>query len=223
MRTALLTILILGLGLALLPEFSDSIVAQEPGDREKARIESDLTAELAQSKQELAVAKLRMEQLLSEQELNRLETEIAHADAVAHLQEFNVYGKEAAMEHAALDLLHSKDELADSEEELRQLGMMYEANNLADATAQIVMDRANRGIERQRKALDIATKEHANWIKFGLPREFSEIKNAEILAMAAKNLMFLSQTLSLREMEMELSHLEKRIKDLTMELKELGD
>ncbi|MDA1113045.1 MAG: hypothetical protein O3A95_01940 [Planctomycetota bacterium] len=223
MRTALLSILILGLGLALFPDFSDSMVAQEPAPVEEVDVDSDPAAELALLKRDLAVAKLRMEHLLSEQELNRLETEMEHAEAVANLQQFNVYGRAAAMEQAALDLLYSKDELADSEEELRQLSMMYEANNLADATAQIVMDRANRGIERQRKALEIATKENANWIEFGLPRKFSEIKNAEILAAAQMNLMFLTQTLALKEMEIEINDLEKQIKELATELQESSD
>lgn len=223
MRTALLTILLLGMGLALLPEFSRSMVAQEPTELEAVEADHDPAAELALAKRDLSVAKLRMEHLLSEQELSRLQTEMDHVEAVAALQEFNVYGKEAAMQQAALDLQYSKDDLADSEEELRQLSMMYDANDLADATAQIVMDRATRGIERQRKALELAEKETANWLKYGLPREFSDIKNAELLAAAEKNLLFLTQTLDLKEMEIEIDDLEQEIKELQNEMQESGD
>jgi len=223
MRTALLTFLLLGAGLVFLPNIPSSVRAQEPGKTETAEPDSDPAAELALAKRDLAIAKLRMEHLLSEQELQRLQTQMEHVNAAANLKEYNVYVKDAAVEQAALELLYSKDELADAEEELRQLGMMYDANNLADATAQIVMDRANRGIERQRKALELAAKEHANWVKYGLPREFSEIKNAEALAAAEMNLMFLSQTLALKEMEVELSDLDKEIKKLESELSESND
>lgn len=223
MRTALLTALLLGLGLVLLPDFSHTMAAQEPSSTTEEAEEYDFSAEIADAKQDLLLARMRMEQLLSEQELNRLETEIAHAEAVANLQEFNIYGKDAAMEQAKLDLLYSKDELADSEEELRQLSMMYNANDLADATAQIVMDRGQRGIERQRKELEIAEKEHANWIKFGLPREQEDFKNAELLAAAERDLMFLSQTLSMKEMEIEIQDLEQEIRQLGKDQQEASD
>ena len=223
MRTALLTILLLGMGLALLPNFSHSMAAQEPYDTEEIDADYDPAAELALAKRDLSVAKLRMEHLLSEQELSRLQAEMDHADAVVALQEFNVYGQEAAMQQAALDLLYSKDELADSEEELRQLSMMYDANDLADATAQIVMDRATRGITRQRKALELAEKENANWLKFGLPREATETRNAELLASAEKNLLFLTQTLELKEMEIEIDDLQVLVKELQNEIQESGD
>ncbi|MFK5955469.1 MAG: hypothetical protein QM477_03385 [Planctomycetota bacterium] len=222
MRFTLLTILVLGLSFACLPDFSANVSAQEPESSDSSAGQ-DLSVEIATLKRDLSVARLRMENLLSEQELTRLQTEIAHSDAVSDLQEYNVYAREASVQQAELDLQYSKDELADAEEELRQLGMMYDRNNLADSTAQIVMERGNRGIERQRKALELATKEHANWIQYGLPRELAEKKNAEIVATAELNLMFLAQTLALKEMENTISDLEKSIKKLESESVESGD
>lgn len=223
MRTALLTFLLLGAGLVFLPDFPSSMRAQEPAEIEAAAADADPAADLAQAKRDLSLTKLRMENLLSEQELTRLQTQIEHTNAVADLKEYNVYVKDAAVAQAALDLLYSKDGLADAEEELRQLSMMYDANDLADATAQIVMDRSNRDIERQRTALGLAEKEHANWIKFGLPREFAEVQNAESLAAAEMNLMFLAQTLAMKELEIEIDDLQQTIKEITAEMQESGD
>lgn len=214
MRISLFLILLLGVGLSVLPANPGNLSAQEP-EVESIEEAPSTEQELADLKTDLALAELRMEAALRSQDLHRLTAEIERASAEADLQAYNAHGRTAVKAQAELDLDHQKDDLADTEEELQQLSMMYEINQLADATAQIVMDRATRDIERQRTGLALAEKEHQFWMEFGEPREQRDLENAARLAKAELESLQIEQLLESTELEIEIQDLRSQIKEIT--------
>lgn len=214
MRTTLLTILLLVAGGLILPEAAGLLQAQEPEPASQGEEPEDLAQELAELRQELELAELRMEATLRSQDLQLLKAEIQRAASHAELQAYNAHGREAAKAEAALELTHQKDDLADAEEELRQLAMMYEINQLADATAQIVMDRATRDIERRRAGLALAENAHRWWMEFGEPLELRALEDAERLASAELESLQVEQLLERTELEMEIVQLRGDLAEL---------
>jgi len=204
----------------LLP--SKAMSPQEP-TADSAEEIADPAAELADAKQELQMAELRLQGLLQEQDLNRLQAEFSLQNATVALETYNRHGKQAGLEQAVLDLQYQRDSLADAEEELRQLGMMYDSNNLADQTAQIVMDRATRDVERQRTALAIAEAEHKEWVAFGMAQEARELQQARRLAQAEKDSLTIQQQIDRTEAEFEIADLKKHIAKLKKEMEEKKD
>ncbi|MHC4823737.1 MAG: hypothetical protein ACYTEP_06935 [Planctomycetota bacterium] len=219
MRSSLLLILLFGLGLSIWPAIPTPLSAQEAEQEPQAFDSAPTTPqELVDLKQELALAELRMEAALRAQDLGLLQAEIEHTAAQADLQAYNTHGREAAKAQAELDLNHQKDRLADTEEELEQLSMMYEINQLADATAQIVMDRATRDIERQRTGLAMAEKAHRYWLEFGEPREMRDLEDAARLAAAELESLHMEHVLERTELEMEVHDLRKQVTELKVEI-----
>ncbi len=221
MRNPVLATLFLLAGLSLLLP-SQAFSSQEPAT-DSAEEGSDPAAELADAKQELKLAELHLQGLLQEQDLNRLQAEFELQNSMVALETYNRHGKQAGLDQAILDLQYQRDSLADAEEELRQLGMMYDSNNLADQTAQIVMQRATRDVERQRTALALAEAEHKEWVEFGMAQEARELQQAMRLAQAEKDSLAIQQQIDRTEAEMEIADLKKRIGELKQALQEQRD
>ena len=224
MRTPLLAFLLLGASLFLLPALPSHILAQEPAeDQDPVDEDSDPAEELVQAGRELKLAELRMGLLLYEQDLGRMQADIEHQSALAELESYNLHQGEASRVLADLELRYEQDSLADAEEELQQLGIMYDHNNLADVTAQIVMDRATRDVERQKESVALAVKELQHFLQYREPLEKRELGNAVRLAAAELPALHARNMLDLTELEMEIEELKQRIKELQNELEESGD
>jgi len=219
MRFFLPTVILAAVGLLLIPEIP-SATAQEPEDlvAEEVLEGHDLEAELKDAQQQLGVSHLRMAALLADHNLGMLSAQ-ADVDATrVALQMFVDFDAELETATIQLDLDQTKDRLADSIEELDQLAIMYDQNALASVTAQVVLDRAARSIERQRVSVAIQDKTVAAWNAYGLANRQKELGHAALLAQASLESTISNQELEIVEMEMEIAELEQAIKELQAEI-----
>ena len=224
MHNSLLAILLLALGALLIPAIPQTLGAQEPADAAPEQDEEvsseELAEELQTARQDLKLAMLRMDSMLLDQDLSLKVATFARDDALETLKSYRMLDGEANRDQAKLDLQYQKDSLDDAEEELRQLGMMYDLNNLADATAQIVMDRAGRNVDRQKMEVAMAEKQLDHYLQFGEPREHRGLQQETEMAEAELASLQLSLAYDRAEMEQELKDLRSTIAELEKELAE---
>ena len=220
MRTSHFAILILGLGALVMPTIPRALNAQEPVEEADDGSRQELLQKLEETRAEYKLAKLRMDNLLRDQDLGRMQAIFHREDTMATLQSYRMLDGEASREQAILDLQYQKDSLADAEEELRQLGMMYDLNNLADATAQIVMERAGRNVDRMKTEVTMAEKQLTHYLEFGQPREQLDLEREAELAEMEMAALDMAHAYDRAEAEMELKDLQQAIRDLEMELAE---
>lgn len=222
MRTTHLAILILGLALFAVPLLPQHLGAQEPAAEEADAAEeiAELESELESVRQDLKLAMLSMDSMLVEHDLAQKQALFYREDAIATLQSYRMQDGEAARDEAKLELQYQKDSLADSEEELRQLSMMYDLNNLADATAQIVMERSARSVDRQKMEVNMAEKALAHYLEFGEPREHRDLEREADLAGLELDALQLAHAYEHAEAERELKDLRAEVAELEKELAE---
>ena len=222
MRFFLPTVLVALFGFLLLPDIP-SLLAQNPDDENSAEeAAQDPAEELRVAQQQLNLAHLRLTALLTDHDLGML-TAQAEVDASrSALQMFSDFEAELETGDRQLALNYDQDALADAIEEREQLSFMYESNALASATAQIVMDRAARSIERQKVEVTIQEKGLLAWRSFGLANQQKALGHDAVLAQASLENVIASQELETAELEIETAELELQIKKLKKKIAAAG-
>lgn len=120
----------------------------------------------------------------------------------------------------ALDLQQSADGLLETREELAQLEMMYSASELGDATAEIVLNRTRRRLQRAEERHGLRERRSAELREVTLPREEDSRAEAErAKAVALDNLRRnqqkdrLAREAALRDLDFEARKLEREAAD----------
>ena len=132
-------------------------------------------SEIKDSAQDLRLAELRMTTLTNSQHLEMFGARDSLARAEHELNLFNSFGKAETEKSLRLDLLLEQDALDDATEELEQLKIMYDRNNLADVTAQMVLNRAERNLQRQQISVELAKSEITKWTQLGMMRSQADL------------------------------------------------
>jgi hypothetical protein len=129
---------------------------------------------------QLAIAEQRAETARTRKEK---ELEIGKAE----LAQFEESDAPNRLARSKLELARRRDALAEQQEELAQLEMMYEQQDLADKTREIVLQRGKRRVERAQEELAISERDAAALESRTLPRERAklaleiEIKERELV------------------------------------------
>lgn len=128
------------------------------------------------------------------------------------------------LEEDALGLRSSWDGLLEVREELAQLEMMYEAPALGDATAEIVLNRTKRRLERMEAGHTLREQRSAELKERTLPREMADAElelRAKTVALedARRKLELgrLGREAALRDLEQEARELEREEQDIERE------
>ena len=132
----------------------------DSGDRDPAVLRDKLEIarlQLATAEQRAETARLRKEKEL---ELGK-----------AELAQFDEIDAPNRLAKAKLELARRRDALSEQQEELAQLEMMYEQQDLADKTREIVLQRGKRRVERAQEELAISERETTALGARTLPRE----------------------------------------------------
>ena len=131
---------------------------------------------------------------LTEQSLRDAELSTARGLAVAERakrraeQDFDRHMKvdrPLSLESAEQTLQARKDSLAYTEEELRQLKKMYEADDITEATEEIILRRQQDALRRAKFSMKQAVIEHEKMTKFTIPRWTEDAVTAHKAAMQA--------------------------------------
>lgn len=177
-------------------------------------------SEIDTSIQELRLAELRMTTLANSQHLEMFSARDSLARAEHEFNLFNSFGKAETEKSLRLNLLLEQDALDDATEELEQLKIMYDRNNLADVTAQMVLDRAERNLQRQQISVELAQSEITKWTQLGMARSQADLDYD--VTYAKLNLAHLEaeHTSSRVELSAEISHLKLSIAELRADLED---
>jgi hypothetical protein len=142
------------------------------------------------------------------------------ARAEHELNLFNSFGKAETEKSLRLDLLLEQDALDDATEEFEQLKIMYDRNNLANVTAQMVLNRAERNLQRQQISVELAKSEITKWTQLGMMRSQADLDYD--VTYAKLNIAYLEaeHTSSRVELSAEINHLKLSIAELRANLED---
>jgi HlyD family secretion protein len=122
---------------------------------------------IAATEIDLRVAKATLEKAETEMKLGEkgdalslLQAETALKDAEAILKSFDKVEGKAMLENARLGVVYSEDGIKDQQEELAQLEKMYKSESLTNDTAEIVVRRTRRALERSKVQLEMTKGEY---------------------------------------------------------------
>jgi hypothetical protein len=163
---------------------------------------ADPERDLATARDKLAIAHLQLEVAEKRAESSRMrkagELELARSE----LAQFDENDAPNRVAKSRLDLARRHDALTEQKEELAQLEMMYEQQDLADKTREIVLARGKRRVERAQADVAIAERDAAALEAKALPRERAKLA----LEIEAK-----SRELEEMKRDAEATLLEKRV------------
>lgn len=138
------------------------------------RAEADFAA--ARMEHRIAAARAELE---AEAERERLQgAEAALARAEAGFRAWREFELPARREQAALADLYAQHGLQDQLDELAQLEAMYHADELTDATEELVLMRSRRDLERSRIQLELARRQRAKTAELDWVHEDQEQEEA---------------------------------------------
>lgn len=125
---------------------------------------------------------------------------------------------------AELELRQVEDGVTESQEELYQLELMYSAEQLADQTREIVIERAKRRLERAQRDLELRREEFRVLKEVSLPLEEQELDHAAELKKRAvlqtqrdNEPEIIDRKVAVINAELEVTRLEEEIADLVAE------
>lgn len=191
---------------------------REKGDEDKERRKLD--QDLDTARQRLELARLETQQARIEAQQEVASAELALAKAEADLAHFVSEEKPRRLRAGELSLQDSQDSVRETEEELAQLQMMYGEEELADATAEIVLSRTKRRLERARVRLQLEERELAALREHELPWEQKDkeaalaearvkLESARLSAQASE----MQRRLEEQEAQQEIEELEEKIRE----------
>jgi hypothetical protein len=131
--------------------------------------------DLAAAQDKLLIAKLQLGLAERRAETSRARKQAELELARAELTQFDECDAPSQIAKTKLDLTRRRDALAEQQEELAQLEMLYEKQDLADKTREIVLQRGKRRVERAQEELAIAGRDAATLESRSLPRQRAKL------------------------------------------------
>jgi hypothetical protein len=158
--------------------------------------------DLATARDKLAIARLQADLAEKRAETTRIRKTTELELARAELAQFDENDAPNRLAKSKLDLARHHDALTEQREELAQLAMMYEKEDLADKTREIVLQRGKRRVERAEADLAISERDTSSLEAKSLPRERAKL----VLEIDAK-----TRELDEMKREAEATLLDKRM------------
>jgi hypothetical protein len=202
------------------PARAQDPVTEEEEALEEPREPEEIRAELDEARRERELLAAQHAAAAFEHEMRTAEAQFALESAQAELDAFETHGLRAAIAAAELELARGGDDVQDADEEMQQLAQLYGENELAERTAEIVLQRARRSLERARAELKLAEEEHRHQVQVALPVEQRALRQA--VHAAAMDLRLADFELGVMRLAQrnEAASLEERIHELEAELEE---
>ena len=197
------------------PVGSGSAVGSGSGGSDESSAEELAAAkrELANAKRKLSAARLRLKQAEADDKVALARLEAERALAEGELKQFDEQDAPNRLAQQKLQAQNTRDQFADDQEELQQLEMMYAAEDLADQTKQIVLQRGKRKLGRSQERLSIEERELAVFEQFTLPRDRAKLElelTAKVHALESEKSSFAITKL---EKQVDISEAEDTVKE----------
>lgn len=153
------------------------------------------------------------------------------AEAQEALAYFDSTEGKARLARADMSLQWSVDSVADQEEELRQLEKMYASEDLTSDTAEIVVMRARRSLERSKKSLEMERESTRRSKEVELPRQrvsmvdsvsqaqlgYDQLVESQKLEAADRDRAVARAELALKRVERQFERVQADAKRMTVE------
>lgn len=191
---------------------------QEADARDPEEVRQELLA--AQRHLQLAYARNRLKVLEAEAELEDAAMEQQKAQAA--LNAFETHEQAARIAESELELQQERDGAQDARDEMEQLAALYGQGDLAEKTAELVIRRAERSLERAEEALRIKDAAHRQLVNVTLPRELAELRHAARAAGTGLRKLEAGREIAQLEYSDEVMGLEAEIAKLKAELAPAG-
>ena len=177
--------------------------------------------DLEQAKRELEVADIdrRERTMVVEAALTRTAGE--RDRATAELQVFVDDERPRELERHRLDVDQSTYHAEHQKDELDELVAMYEADEFAKSTKELVLKRGRRDLEMAERRLGIAKKELAHLEQFKLPQREKELRQKLLDTELERQKAELAAAKAKIELELARRKLELRMADLEEDIAEL--
>lgn len=150
-----------------------------------ARLDSDIGWSIREAELTLAEAKDAQAAALSEEKLGAARAALARADgeravtrAKEALEYFDARGGKDLLRRAELGLAFYEHNVADQEEELKQLEKMYKSEELTSDTAEVVVMRARRSLAQARATVELEREEARVTREVDHPRRRQDLEAA---------------------------------------------
>jgi multidrug resistance efflux pump len=167
---------------------------------------------IADLRAELQVTDLTMRQ--AEQALRTLEATtpmdiaaVQRAERIAKEESQRFFTVDRPMQLKAIEftLKMSKEALEYQEEELRQLEKMYKADEITEATEEVILRRARNAVDRARFMYERAKVEHEYALKHDVPRTDEKVKDStqRALLLVEKDRLTLPVALQKQRLDLE--------------------
>lgn len=192
--------------------------AEEAHQKDEARDPQELRRELAaaERKLQLAFAHNRLAGLEAESEMEDAKMELQKAQA--GLNSFETHEQAARIAESELSLQQERDGAQDARDEMEQLAALYGQGDLAEKTAELVIRRAERGLERAEESLRLMDADHRQLLNVTLPRELAELRHATAAGARLVRKLEAQREVTQLEFADEVAGLEAEIADLKAEL-----
>jgi hypothetical protein len=136
----------------------DVVFALDPSPIHKAIAAGEIDLRVARAALEKAEADMRLGE--KGDPLALLQAETALKDAEAILRSYDQVEGKTLLEIARLSVVYGEDGIKDQQEELAQLEKMYKTESLTNDTAEIVVRRTRRSLERAKVQLEMTKGEY---------------------------------------------------------------
>jgi len=146
---------------------------------------ADAKQKAADSTAQLELASIRLKRAQMDLDQHKIESAAAGdkartdvADAQKELDHFVNVEMPQKKARAQLDLQQATDFTTDQEEEMQQLELMYQKDDLADKTKEIVLARGKRRLERARQSLALQQKDLDDLVNVQQPQQRQKLELA---------------------------------------------
>jgi hypothetical protein len=221
------------------PAAPDEKPVDVSADTSKEEPTADKSEELKKKRKSLRddrrkLAKLERDQDVAQQSLQKAKLSLEHAEsrnaaatakadaelelARRKLEDFDNHGAPSRIAHAELSLQRATDNATEAEEELQQLEAMYNEDEFADQTKEIVLERARRRLERTRRDLELRRKDFETLSERTIPREHRELELAVVNKTEARKRTLENAETGMIDQRIALINAEGKIETLEQEM-----
>ena len=154
----------------------DVLVNLKTDKLEKKIADSQLALEVA--KLDMAVAKVEYDFAVNSASMDKAAASRALARLEVDFKRYEQKIKAFNEKSAKFSLTSSENSLSYVQEELKQLKKMYEADDITEETEEIIIKRAQHAVDRSLHYLERSRNITEATLKFSLPREYADMKDA---------------------------------------------
>jgi hypothetical protein len=144
-----------------------------------------------------------------------------HERAVEEANHWLKVEKDQVIRSAELGLKSTEENIADQKEELAQLQKLYDGNDLAKESQDIVLNRSKRRLEQSKERYEMAVVRHKRYVEVDLPRREEDMQAGVTAAKLELDRLKTQQERGNADMKVKLARAERGVSDARQAVEKL--